>query len=137
MFVVKGTVIRRVRFNEGDKHEERFAAVAFKKFTRLCFNELRFGKFKRQSADKRATEIFSITEVRFVAFGEKKFRVIAHAVDFFVANGAFEILFNRGPFLESPLRRKLVAQMPLAEITGAVIGIANQLGQATKLPRQR
>ena len=137
MFVVKGTVIRRMRFDEGDKHEERFAAVLFEKFTRLCFNELRFGKFKRQSADKRTPEIFSITEVRFVAFGEKKFRVIAHAVDFFVANGAFEMFFNRGPFLEPPLRRKLIAQMPLAEITGAVIGIANQLGQAAKLPRQR
>src|SRR5712692_2874242 len=130
MFGVKGTVIGRMRLNEGDKHEERFAAVAFKKFTRLCFNELRLGKFERQSADKQAAEIFSITEVGLVAFGKKEFRVIAHAIDFFVANGAFEMLLNRGPFLEPPLRRKLIAQMPFAEITGPVIRIAKQTRQA-------
>src|ERR1700736_196975 len=127
MFVVKRTVIRRMRFNKGDKHDERFAAVAFKKFTRLGFNELRLRKFKRQRADKRAPEIFSVTEVRFVAFGKKKLRVIAYAVDLLGAEGALEILLNRGPFLESPLCRKLVAQMPLAEITGAVVRIGQQL----------
>src|ERR1700737_3647281 len=114
MFVVKGTVIRRMRLDKGDKHEERFAAGTFEKFARLCFNKLRLGKFKRQSADKRAPEIFSITEIGFVAFGNKKFCVIAYAVDFFAANGAFEMFLDRGPFLEPPLCRKLVAQMPFA-----------------------
>jgi len=77
MFVIEGTVVRRMRLEESNKQNKWLMPVALEKIAGFGLEKLRLGQLKWQRAGKIDTEILSIVHIWFVAIRQKELRVIA------------------------------------------------------------
>src|SRR6266536_6651671 len=118
MFVVKRTVIGRVRFHKGNNENERIATMFFDKFACAFFQKLRTRKFERQVADSQLRESSALF-VRRDARCDEKIGVITAVV-------------SRNPFVKSSSRRPFFAEMPLAYVCSPIIFVLHQLREDAK-----
>src|ERR1051325_4931723 len=136
MFVIERPVVWRMRLIKSNEQDKRLVAMALEKIVGFEFEKSRLRKFKGKRANKWTTEGLSFVGLRLITFAEKKFCVIAFWRVFFSAAGAFRIFLGRRPFLKAALRKRFIAQMPFAEVTGFVIRIGKHLRQTKKIARQ-
>src|SRR5260370_33193443 len=128
MFVIERTGVRRVRFDEGDEGDKWSVAINFQKFTRLDLDKFRLREFVGHVARECPTEIFSV--IRLFPFRDQEFSIIGNAFNFVIAQSALERFFDGNPIFETALSAKLLADMPVPKIAGAIAAIANQLAKA-------
>src|ERR1700687_3606835 len=104
MFIIPGTVVRRMRFEECNKEDKWFPLVTGEKIAGMSFEKLRFAQVPLQMSGKTPADTPGLL-VRLQASRDEELRVVGKR--FFVAARAklFRVaIFGRNPFFEAMLR---------------------------------
>src|SRR2546421_1464154 len=118
MFVVERTIVRRMRFDECNHQNERVTLMFLDKLARALLEKFWSRQLNRQVTDGYLREP-SILFVRRDSFRDEKICVIA-------------VVVSRNPLLKSAFGRPFFAEVPLSDVSSAVILVGHQLRQNVK-----